>query len=85
MVKLACGLQQQICHFNHDARAFFVHHPVHTAIELNACLQELCAVYINQVYAIPIPQCCQNFPIVHLEMLNILVAVLLWKQNWENQ
>ena len=58
--------------------AFFVHHPIHATIVLDACLQGLGAVYLNQVYAIPTPQYCQNFSIVHLEMLNILVTVRVW-------
>ena len=68
-----------------NGKAFFVHRPVLATIELDACLKGLGAIYINKVYAIPIPQYCQNFSIVHLEMLNILVAVRVWKQNWKNQ
>ena len=39
---------------------------------------------MNQVYVIHIPQYCKNFAIVHLEMLNILVAVRVWEKNWKN-
>ena len=53
------------------------------AIELDACLQGLGVVYMNQVYVIHIPQYCQHFSIVHLEMLNILVAVRVWGKNWK--
>ena len=66
-----------------NGTAFFVHRPIQATIELDACLQGLGAVYMNQVYAIPIPQYCQNFSIVHLEMLNILVAVRVWGKNWK--
>ena len=52
-----------------------MHSPVQATIELDACLQGLGSIYVNQVYTIPIPQYCQNLSIVHLEMLNILVAV----------
>ena len=68
-----------------NGTAFFVHRPVQATIELDACLQGLGAVYMNQVYAIHIPQYCKNFSIVHLEMLNILVAVRVWGKNWKNQ
>ena len=68
-----------------NGKAFFVHRPIQATIELDACLKGLGAVYVGQVYAIPIPQYCQNFSIVHLEMLNILVAVRVWKQYWKNK
>ena len=42
-------------------------------------------MYINQVYSVPIPEHCQNFPIVNLEMLNILVAIRVWCQYWSNR
>ena len=65
-----------------NGKAFFVHRPVQATIELDACLQGLGAVYMNQVYAVPIPEYCFQFSIVHLEMPNILVAVRVWGQNW---
>ena len=68
-----------------NGTAFFVHHPVQATIELDACLQGLGAVHMNQVYAIHIPQYCKKFSIVHLEMLNILVAVRVWGKYWKNQ
>ena len=40
---------------------------------------------MNQLYAIHIPQYCKKFSIVHLEMLNILVAVRVWGKNWKNK
>ena len=40
---------------------------------------------MNQVYAVPIPEYCYNFSIVHLEMLNILVAICVWCQYWSNR
>ena len=42
--------------------------------------------YINDmVYALPIPQGFYNYTIVHLEMLNIMVALNVWGQNWQNK
>ena len=66
-----------------NGRAFFYHRPVQATIELDACLQGLGAIYRNQVYAIPIPQYCDSFSIVHLEMLNILVAIRVWGNVWK--
>ena len=51
-------------------------------IELHACLIGLGAVCMNQVYAIKIPKNYENYSIVHLEMLNILVALRVWTQQW---
>ena len=68
-----------------NGKAFFVHRPVQATIELDACLQGFGAVYMNQVYAVPIPEYCFQFSIVHLEMLNILVAIRVWCQYWANK
>ena len=37
------------------------------------------------VYALPIPQGFYDYTIVHLEMLNIMVALNVWGQNWQNK
>ena len=47
-------------------KAFFVYHPVRVTIELDACLQGLGAVYMNQVYSVSIAGYCQNLSIVHI-------------------
>ena len=67
-------------HFN--GVAFFNHVPIKKVIELDACLQGLGAVYQKQVYSIQIPKSFENYTIVHLEMLNILVALRAWSQQW---
>ena len=60
-------------HFN--GIAFLNHVPIKKVIELDACLEGLGAIYQNQVYSIRIPKNFENYTIVHLEMLNILVAL----------
>ena len=40
---------------------------------------------MNQVYAIKIPKNYENYSIVHLEMLNILVALRVWAKQWANK
>ena len=62
--------------------AFFSHKPVHCHIELDASLQGLGAVCDNEVYAVPIEFGFRDYQIVHLEMLNKLVALRLWAQRW---
>ena len=65
--------------------AFFNHCPVHMTIELDVCLVGLGAICMNQVYAIKIPKNYENYSIVHLEMLNILVALRVWAKQWANK
>ena len=58
--------------------AFFSHKPIYTHVELDASLQGLGAMCGQEIYAIPLPKGYQNYNIVHLEMVNILVAVRTW-------
>ena len=58
--------------------AFIFHHPITEEIELDASLQGLGARWGSQVYSIRIPLGYENMAIVHLDMLNILVAIRVW-------
>ena len=58
--------------------AFFNHKPIHTHVELDASLQGLGAMCFREIYAITLPIGYQNYNIVHLEMVNILVAIRTW-------
>ena len=60
----------------------FDHRPIAHEIELDACLQGLGARWGTQVFALPLPLGYLNYNIAHLEMLNILVALRVWKQFW---
>ena len=40
---------------------------------------------MNQIYAIKIPKNYENYSIVHLEMLNNLVAIRVWAKQWANK
>ena len=51
-------------------------------IELDASLQGLGARWCSQIYSISIPLGYENMTIVHLEMLNILVAIRIWGPQW---
>ena len=70
---------------NFNGTAFFVHQNTHHEIELDACLQGLGARWGDQVYAVPIPLNYNHMGIVHLEMLNILVAMRLWGPSWKGK
>ena len=58
--------------------------PVHASIELDASLEGLGAVWGDQTYAITVPLSYHDFQIVHLEMLNILVALRVLGSQWCN-
>ena len=65
------------CEFLPDfnGSAFFKHDNIDREIELDACLEGLGAIYNNRIYAISISKGYMHMGIVHLEMLNILVAL----------
>ena len=65
-----------------NGKAFISHNPVMEKIELDASLQGLGASWGSQVYSIQIPLGYENMTIVHLEMLNILVAIRTWGPQW---
>ena len=65
-----------------NGSAFFVHKHVHHEIELDACLQGLGARWGNEIYSIPVNIGYESMTIVHLEMLNILVAIRTWGEAW---
>ena len=64
---------------------FYDNNQIHATIALDACLSGLGAVYKDMVYALPIPRGFANYTIVHLEMLNIMVALKVWGQHWSNK
>ena len=49
------------------------------SLHLDACLTGMGAVYQNRVYATPIHNCGDlKLTIVHLEMLNVVIALRVW-------
>ena len=68
-----------------NGTAFFVHQNIHYEIELDACLQDLGARCGDQVCTISIPLNYESMGIVHLEMLNILVAIRTWGISWQGK
>ena len=51
-------------------------------LELDACLTGLGGVWGNVVCNLPIPLGFRNMSIVHLEMVNILLAVKIFSKLW---
>ena len=62
--------------------AFFDHPKIHGEISLDTSLVGLGAIFQNEVYVIPLHKGFLGMDIVHLEMLNILVATRVWKNKW---
>ena len=56
--------------------------PVQAELHLDACLKGYGGIFLNQCYALPIPKNFNNYSIVHLEMLNIVVALKIWATQW---
>ena len=52
------------------------------SVELDACLDGLGGVWNNYVYHIPITHGNMQWTIVHLEMINILVALRAFAAHW---
>ena len=54
-------------------------------VYLDASLTGLGGVYGSFVYTLQIPRGFRDYSIVHLEILNILVACKIWASRWENK
>ena len=64
---------------------FFDQKPIDFSTELDASLQGLGARWGADLYALTIPLGYLDLQIVHLEMLNILVALTVWQKPWANK
>ena len=68
-----------------NGTTFFCHKKFGLQVHLDACLNGLGAICGNEVYSIPLTPGFGNFDIVHLEMINILVAIRAWATRWATQ
>ena len=64
---------------------FYDNQLVQETIVLDACLQGLGGAFNNEVYALSIPPGFKDYNIVHLEILNIVVALKIWAQKWKDK
>ena len=65
--------------------SLYDHRPVDFKLELDACLTGLGGRWSNFVYHLPISRGFMNWSIVHLEMVNILLAVRLFQAQWSGR
>ena len=55
---------------------------IQAELHLDACLTGMGGIFENQCHALPIPKNFNQYSIVHLEMLNIVVALKIWAAQW---
>ena len=65
--------------------SLYDHRPIDVSLELDACLTGLGGRSGNFIYHLPIPLGYRNWTFVHLEMVNIRVAVRLFHQQWASK
>ena len=59
--------------------------PIQAKLYLDACLTGMGGIFENQCYALPISKDFHKYSIMHLEMLNIVVALKVWATQWSNK
>ena len=64
---------------------FYDNGPVHDTVRLDASLQGLGGSFRDMVYALSIPLGFQQYSIVHLEIINIIVALKMWGPLWADK
>ena len=75
--------QQFLKHFN--GITYFDNRKVQGEIHLDASLTGFGACYNNMVYALPLPASFSQFHITQLEMLNVIVALKVWANLWQDK
>ena len=63
----------------------FFQYPYTKTVHLDACTTGLGAIYENQVYALQLPNSWSQHNIAQLEMINLLVALKVWHNQWAGQ
>ena len=58
---------------------------IQAELHLDACLTGLGGIFDNQCYALLVPKKFNDYSIVHLEMVNIVVALKIWATEWSNK
>ena len=89
-VTLHTGFYRDLNWFNtflaqYNGTTFYDNQIIHATVFLDACLQGLGGTFDNMVYALPLPLNFKNYTIVHLEILNLVVALKLWGSHWKDK
>ena len=71
-----------LCSYN--GVTFYDNKVVQATIALDTSLTGLGTIFLNMVYALPLPYNYLGYNITQLEMLNIMVAFQVWGHIWQN-
>ena len=71
-----------LVHYN--GVTFYNNKYCHFEVHLDASLTGLGGAFKDMVYALPLPVKHGNYTIVHLEILNVVVALKIWASHWAN-
>ena len=87
-IALTEDFRQDLCWFqkflpSYNGLSLYAHRNPDYIIELDACLTGLGGCCGDLVYHLSIPKGFKNLNIVHLEMVNILVALRLFMHTWK--
>ena len=90
IIKLSASFKRDLKWFetflmSYNGVSYFDHVVDREVVHLDACLTGLGGVYKNYVYHLPITKGFQNLTIVHLEMLNIVLAVRVFGAHWHRK
>ena len=87
IIKLNENFHKDLNWFNtflwqYNGVTFYDHHKPHHTVYLDASLTGFGFCFGNMVYTLPFPLGYENYTIVHLEILNIIVAFKIWGKHF---
>ena len=71
--------------WQYNGITFYDHQKPHHTVHLDACLTGFGGCSTNMVYDLPIPLGYKNDTRVHLEILNIVAALKIWGDYWQDK
>ena len=87
---LTPDFKRDLCWFTkflpvYNGVSLYDHKPIDVTLVLDSCLTGLRGRSGNFIYHVPIAKGYRNWTIVHLEMVNILLPVRLFKRQWASK
>ena len=88
-IKLNSEFHRDLNWFNtfllqYNGITFYDNVPTQATVFLDASLQGLGGVFQDMIYTLPLPRGFKRYSIVHLEILNIVVALKIWASLWKD-
>ena len=85
-IKPARYFLNRMLHLTHyNGVTFYDKKYCHVELHLDVSLTGIGGVFKNMVYALPLPRGYNQYTIVHLEILNVVVTLKIWANHWCNQ